>query len=570
MLRFLKVRHLAVIEQVEVEFGPGFNVLTGETGAGKSILVEGIGLLVGGRASSDLIRTGEDAASVQAVFDGPGGEELIIRREITSAGRSRAFVNDDVVTTAALKELGRKLVGLQGQHEHQQLLDPASHLALIDAFGALGTAREEVAARFQAWRDAQDALDRTKMDARERAARLELLSFQLDEIEKTGPKAGEDEALMAERQVLANAERLTRLSAEAYTALYDGDAAALASLGAVWKRLAELSDVDPRFAPHLESRDSIKPQLEDLAYFLRSYVDGIDASPERLQAVEDRLSAIERLKRKHGPGLDDVIEKAAALRAERDALMRPEGQAGALEQRVAGAASAYLEQAQALSKARRAAASEFSKRLVAALGELAMARTRCEMRLESAGSDRDRWTAAGIDEGEIFLSPNPGEDPKPLARIASGGELSRIMLALKTIASADAPGRTLIFDEVDAGIGGAVADVVGARLKSLAGRDQVLCITHLPQIAARADRQFAITKAVRGSRTVTSVAALEGSSREGELARMIGGETVTPQLLQSAQEMIATRQAKGERIAKGESESRKIKAASRKMKRPDA
>jgi len=230
MLRFLKVRHLAVIEQVEVEFGPGFNVLTGETGAGKSILVEGIGLLVGGRASSDLIRTGEDAASVQAVFDGPGGEELIIRREITSAGRSRAFVNDDVVTTAALKELGRKLVGLQGQHEHQQLLDPASHLALIDAFGALGTAREEVAARFQAWRDAQDALDRTKMDARERAARLELLSFQLDEIEKTGPKAGEDEALMAERQVLANAERLTRLSAEAYAALYDGDGAALAWL----------------------------------------------------------------------------------------------------------------------------------------------------------------------------------------------------------------------------------------------------------------------------------------------------------------------------------------------------
>src|SRR5688572_8539767 len=240
MLRFLKVRHLAVIEQVEVEFGPGFNVLTGETGAGKSILVEGIGLLVGGRASSDLIRTGEDVASVQAVFEGPDGEELIVRREITSAGRSRAFVNDDVVTTAALKEIGRRLVGLHGQHEHQQLLDPASHLAVIDAFGALAAAREDVGARFQAWRDAQDALDRTKMDARERAARIELLSFQLDEIEKVAPNAGEDDALAAERQVLANAERLTRLSAEAYTALYDGDAAALVSLGAVWKRLAEL------------------------------------------------------------------------------------------------------------------------------------------------------------------------------------------------------------------------------------------------------------------------------------------------------------------------------------------
>jgi DNA repair protein RecN (Recombination protein N) len=571
MLRFLKVRHLAVIEQVEVEFGPGFNVLTGETGAGKSILVEGIGLLVGGRASADLIRTGEDAASVQAVFDGPGGEELIVRREITSAGRSRAFINDDVVTTAALKELGRRLVGLQGQHEHQQLLDPASHLALIDAFGTLGAARDEVAARFQAWRDAQDALDRTKMDARERAARLELLSFQLDEIEKTGPKTGEDDALAAERQVLGNAERLTRLSAEAYAALYDGDAAALASLAAVWKRLAELSDVDPRFSPYLEARDAIKPQLEDLAFFLRSYVDGIDASPERLQAVEDRLSALERLKRKHGPALDDVLAKAAALRAERDALMQPEGQAGALEQRVAEAAAGYFERAQALSQSRRTAAAEFSKRLVAALGELAMARTRCEIRLETAGADdRGRWTAAGIDAGEIYLSPNPGEDPKPLARIASGGELSRIMLALKTIASADAPGRTLIFDEVDAGIGGAVADTVGAKLKALAGRDQVLCITHLPQIAARADRQFSITKAVRGSRTVTDVRPLDGLAREQELARMIGGDAVTPQLLQSAQEMIATRQAKDEQKTKGESESRKTKDRRRKTKEADA
>ncbi|MEX2271306.1 MAG: DNA repair protein RecN [Vicinamibacterales bacterium] len=563
MLRFLKVRHLAVIEQVEVEFGPGFNVLTGETGAGKSILVEGIGLLVGGRASSDLIRTGEDVASVQAVFDGPdgpGGEPLIVRREITSQGRSRAFINDDVVTTAALKEMGRRLVGLHGQHEHQQLLDPASHLAVVDAFGSLGPAREAVGAAWQQWREAQGALDRTKMDARERAARIELLSFQLDEIEKVGPRAGEDEALAAERQVLANADRLTRLSGEAYAALYDSDEAALASLGVVWKRLAELSELDPRFAPYVDARDTIKPQLEDLAYFLRSYAGDIDASPERLQNVEDRLAAVERLKRKHGPALDDVIDKEAALRAERDALMLPEGQAGALEERVTSAAAAYLDKARALSRARRAAAAEFSKRLVDALGELAMARTRCEVRLDSAAADDpSRWTATGIDSGEIYLSPNPGEDPKPLARIASGGELSRIMLALKTIASADAPGRTLIFDEVDAGIGGAVADVVGAKLKALAGRDQVLCITHLPQIAARADRQFAITKTVRGARTVTAVTELDAEARKQELARMIGGDSVTPQLLQSAQEMIASRQAKGEQTAKGESESRKRK-----------
>ena len=567
MLRYLKVRHLAVIEQVEVEFGPGLNVLTGETGAGKSILVSGIGLLVGGRASADLIRTGEDVASVQAIFDAPGGGDVILRREITSQGRSRAFINDDVVTTGALRETGRLLVGLHGQHEHQQLLDPASHLAVIDAFGALDAARDEVAGRFQAWRAAQDALDRTRMDARERAARVELVSFQLEEIEKVAPKAGEDDALDGERQVLGNAERLTRLAAEAYGALYDGETAALASLAAVWKRLAELSDLDPRFGPYLETRDSIKPQLEDLAYFLRSYADGIDASPERLQAVEDRLSAIERLKRKHGPGLDDVLAKAAALAEERDALTQPEAQAGALEARVTETAAAYLKAATALSAARRDAAAGFSARLVDALGELAMARTRCEVRLDQAGDDRSRWTSTGIDSGEIYLSPNPGEDPKPLARIASGGELSRIMLALKTIASADAPGRTLIFDEVDAGIGGAVADVVGAKLQEISRRDQVLCITHLPQIAARADRQFAISKGLRGARTVTSVTALDAATRRDELARMIGGDAVTPQLLQSAEEMIATRQAKGKQKTKGESEGRQAAKAKEKKTR---
>ena len=552
MLRYLKVRHLAVIEQVEVEFGPGLNVLTGETGAGKSMLVTGIGLLVGGRASADFVRTGEDVATVQAVFDAPDGGDLILKREITAQGRSRAFINDDVVTTTALREIGRTLVGLHGQHEHQQLLDPASHLAVVDAFGSLDEARDDVAAKYAAWRAAQDALDRTRMDARERRARIELVTFQLEEIEKVAPKPGEDEALDAERLVLGNAERLTRLAGEAYAALYEGEGAALASLGLVWKRLAELADLDARFAPHLEARESIKPQLEDLAFFLRSYADDIDASPERLQAVEDRLSAIERLKKKHGPSLDAVLAHAARLVEERDALTRPEAEAGALEVRVEDTAAAYLRAARALSTARRKAATAFTARLVDTLGDLAMGRARCEVRFEVATDDPARWTASGIDSGELYLSPNPGEDPRPLARIASGGELSRIMLALKTIASADAPGRTLIFDEVDAGIGGAVADVVGAKLQEIAARDQVLCITHLPQIAARADRHFAITKTVRGARTVTTVAPLDADARRHEVARMVGGEAVTPQLLDSAAEMIATRQAKGKQKANGE------------------
>jgi len=556
MLRFLRIRNLAVIEAVEVEFEPGFNVLTGETGAGKSILVEAVGLLLGARASQDLVRTGEAQATIEAIFEPQDGPELVVRREITSQGRSRSFINGALATAAALRDLSARLVELHGQHEHQALLDPLTHLPLLDDFAELGDAGRRVASAWNTVRSLREQLERSRMDAREKAARLDLIAFQLGEIEKASPRQGEDEELAATRQVLASADRIQRLCEESYAALYDSESAALAGLGGVWKRVGELASLDPQFAPYLDARDSIKSQLEDLAFFLRRYADGVDASPARLQEVEDRLALLERLKRKHGPALQDVIEKGNSLKRERELLTGTGERAVDLEKELEAATSRFLDLATDLSRQRRKAAADFGKRLEALLAELAMARTRFEVRFNAGNLPPERWSERGIDEAEFFVSPNPGEDLRPLARIVSGGELSRVMLALKTLAAADTPGKTLIFDEVDAGIGGRVADVVGARLRALGERFQVLCITHLPQIAAHASTQFRIEKAVRANRTVTSVDLLTEAGRVDEIGRMIGGAALTDQVRASARELIAAAD-KGKAKAKGESRKRK-------------
>lgn len=545
MLRLLRIRNLAVIEAVEVEFESGFNVLTGETGAGKSILVEAVGLLLGGRASADLVRTGESQATIEALFE-VDDREIIVRRELSSQGRSRSFINGALATAAALRDLSARLVELHGQHEHQALLDPHTHLPLLDAHAGLDQPVRNVADAWVAVRTLREQLERSRMDSREKAARLDLIAFQLGDIEKAAPAAHEDDTLAATRQVLASAERVQRLCEESYAALYESDGAALAALGGVWKRVGELAAIDPRFVPYVEAREGIKGQLEDLAFFLRSYADGIDASPGRLQEVEDRLALLERLKRKYGPTLDDVIERGRALGRERDLLTGVSGRAEDLETSLAAASETFLTAARDLSRRRRDAAGRFARTLEGLVAELAMERTRFEVRLNERELDPADWSERGIDRGEFFLSPNPGEDLRPLARIVSGGELSRVMLALKTLAAGDGGGKTLIFDEVDAGIGGRVADVVGSRLQSLGSRFQVLCITHLPQIAARASTHFRIEKEVRGGRTVTSVQPLTESDRVDELARMIGGAVVTEPVRSTAREMIAGAKAKGE------------------------
>lgn len=553
MLRFLRIRNLAVIEAVEVEFESGFNVLTGETGAGKSILVEAVGLLLGARASSDLVRTGEALAAIEAIFEDAAGRELIVRREISSQGRSRSFINGALATAAALRDLSARLVELHGQHEHQALLDPLTHLPLLDEYADLGDLAGKVAASWNTVRTLREQLERSRMDAREKAARLDLIAFQLGEIEKASPKAGEDDELAATRQVLASAERVQRLCEESYATLYESDDAVLAGLGGVWKRVGELATIDPQFALYADARDAIKSQLEDLAFFLRSYADGIDASPGRLQQVEDRLALLERLKRKYGPSLQEVIDKGELLARERELLTGVGERAEDLVKELDTATSAFLTVGRDLSQRRRAGAVQFARDLEGLLGELAMARTRFEVRFNDRELAPEAWNDRGVDQAEFFVSPNPGEDLRPLARIVSGGELSRVMLALKTLAAEDAPGKTLIFDEVDAGIGGRVAEVVGARLRALGARFQVLCITHLPQIAARGATQFRIEKSVRGDRTVTSVERLDAEGRIDEVARMIGGTAITEPVRASARELL-------ESAAKPQGERRKAKA----------
>jgi len=571
MLRTLRIRNLAVIEAVEVELDPGFTALTGETGAGKSILVEAVGLLLGGRASSDLVRTGTDSATIEAVFERADGGEVLIRREITAAGRSRSFVDGALATAAMLRDVSADLVELHGQHEHQSLLDPSTHLRFLDADAGLEAAAADVAALWERLRECRDRLTGASMDERERRARLELVSFQLGEIDAVKPVAGEDVELAATRLVLANAERVEGLCRSAHDELYENERAALTQLGSVWKKVEELAHLDPAFAPHLEARSAVKAQLQDLASFLRSYADGVDASPARLQEVEDRLARLERLKRKYGPGLDDVLAKAVGLRAEAVRLSGSDEQAGELERQLEAATSAYRAAAGKLSHARRAAAGGFAGSLKALLAELAMAETRFEVRFESNEESPDRWDAHGLDRVEFFVSPNPGEDPRPLARIASGGELSRIMLALRThgsrrparAANASPARKTLIFDEVDAGIGGRAAEAVGALLRELGGRFQVLCITHLAPIAARATTQCAVEKRVAGGRTMTVVTRLGDDDRVGELSRMIAGSRASDATRASAREMLGASSgagAKAKQGAKGESESPRPRA----------
>jgi DNA repair protein RecN (Recombination protein N) len=567
MLCFLRIQHLAVIDSVEIEFDPGLNVLTGETGAGKSILVEAVGLLLGGRASGDLVRTGEDSAAVEAIFDS-GGEELLVRREITAQGRSRAFVNGALATAGALKDLSSGMIELHGQHEHQTLLDPSTHLGVLDSFGALDQWLAPTGAAYGAMRASQDELTRVRAAATDRDARQDLITFQLGELDRAAVKEpSEDADLAALRQVLSSAERVERLCTESYASLYESDDAILAALGNVWRRVSELASLDPQFKPYLDARDGIKSQLEDLAGFLRKYAGSVDASPARLQQVEERLALLERLKRKYGPTLADVVARRDALRRELTDLARGDDRVTELERELAEARRVYLDAATTLSRERRRIAAAFARALESLLADLAMERTRFEVRFNEAQPE-SAWSASGIDAAEFFVSPNPGEELRALARIVSGGELSRIMLAIKTLTatsrhgfsdatdrppSASAPG--LIFDEVDAGIGGRVADVVGRKLRTLGSAFQVLCITHLPQIAAYADTHFAIDKRVDRGRTRTTVRRLGESGRVDELARMLGGEAISDGLRASAREMLVGR--KMPTKAKGESESRR-------------
>jgi len=577
MLRFLRISRLAVIESVELELDAGLNVLTGETGAGKSVLVQAVGLLAGGRASADLVRTGADMATVEAIFE-CGEEEFLVRREVTAEGRSRAFINGTLVPAGALKELSARLIEIHGQHEHQTLRDPSTHLGVLDVFGDLEALVAPVSVALSSLRASEEALAEARRTASEREERQDLLTFQLGELDRAAlkPDGSEDEELAALRQVLMSAERVERLCADGYASLYENDDAILARLGGVWRHVAELATLDPKFQSYLEAREGIKAQLEDLAAFLRGYAETIEASPAHLQRVEERLVLLDRLKRKYGPSLRDVLARREALRREQHDLGRNEDRIRELGAQWTAARAAYLEAAGTLSRARRTVATGLANQLERLLAELAMEQTRFDVRFAEDLPDAS-WTSRGFDAAEFFVSPNPGEDLRPLARVVSGGELSRIMLAIKTLtfgtrlsgAGGERLSRSpgLVFDEVDAGIGGRVADVVGRKLRALGSAFQVLCITHLPQIAAYADRHIRIDKRIESERTYMSVSRLDDSGRVEELARMLGGEAVSEGVRNAAREMLAERGGEAHRESQA---GRELPPGTRRSRRQNA
>ena len=537
MLRSISIKNLAVVESAEVEFEAGLTVLSGETGVGKSILLDAVDLLLGGRSSSDLVRTGETATVLEARFQ-TGGSTVTLRREISSSGRSRAFIDGAPAASSALRALAPALVEIQGQHEHFALLDPTSHLGVLDAFAIHPDQAAAVTARWSAYRDARTRLDRSRLDATERQRRLDLIARELGEIDAVNPKAAEAEDLTARRAVLVHADRIQRLSEDGHAALYANDGSVMAGLSAVWKGVAELADLDPEFLLHAEARTGIKAQLEDLAAALRDAAGRMEGATAQLEAVEDRLAAIERLQRRYGPTVDEVILRADRHREEQRLLVNPEGEAGSLRQALDLAREAYLDEATRLSRLRREAAPRFARELERMLHQLAMEHSRIEVRFNERPLVDEEWSEHGLDRVELFLSANLGESPRPLSKVISGGELSRAVLALRTLSASACEGRTLIFDEVDAGIGGRTADVVGRCLRDLAERFQVICITHVPQIAACADHQLRVLKHTRNGRTVSSIERLDEAARRDEIARMLAGATVTPQALLAAGELL--------------------------------
>ena len=538
MIRFLQIKNLAVIEELQLELEDGLTVLTGETGAGKSIVVGALGLLVGSRASSDLVRTGESSGSVEAIFEKADGSEILVRREVNSSGRSRAFVDGSLVTTADLRILGSALLDLHGQHAHQQLLNPGSHIDLLDEFGGLMGDRSSLFSLFENLRSSRLALNKATSETKGVSDRLEAVRFQHTEIQKASLLPGEADRLRELKKRLLNSDSIHRLSVEAHHSLYEAEGSVIDSLAGIWRKVEELSELDDSFKNLLAARDSVQSQLEDIAQSLRNKGEGIDGSQESLQQVEDRLATLEDLGRKYGQGdVDRVLDRQVELEAELQSLNNYSDRIKELTVKVERAQQQYNRLAEGLSKKRQAIAPRLTERLEVLLGELAMENARCEFRFIQKESESG-ITERGVDQCELYLAPNEGEDARPLVKIASGGELSRIMLALKTAACSDEAGKTLVFDEVDAGIGGRVADVVGRRLKGLGQRFQVLCVTHLPQIAVYGSGQIEIRKAVAKGRTSTNAVAVSGSDRIDAIATMMGTGRPTTQNLRNADEML--------------------------------
>jgi len=563
MLSSLTIRDFAIIDRVTLELGPGLTVITGETGAGKSILISALNLVLGGRATTDVIRAGAEAATVEAVFDPGEAPELtarladagvtldgplIVRRVLARNGRHRVYLNDTAVTLGTLAQVAGGLVDISGQHEHYSLLRTEFHLDLLDRMAGLGGLRAEVAAAYEVQAEVEAALTALLEAQRQKGERLEVLRFQRQELAAAELKDPlEDDALENERKLLRNAEKLRTTSKHAEAALYADDGAAVERLGRAARSIRELAEVDPTLAPVAQDLDTAAALAEEAARTLGAYARRVHADPERLESVEARLALLSKLRRKYGATLAEVIARRDALEAELSTLENADEAIAQLEKARERAATATAKVARKLTKARREAGEKLSGAIQGELADLGMGRAVIQVRVEPLGrgagleADDLHVTARGADKVEILLSANPGEPPQSLAKIASGGELSRFMLAVKrVIADRDSVG-TYIFDEVDTGVGGPTAEAIGRKLRSVSAQRQALCITHLPQIAAMGDAHLRVEKRIEGDRTFSQVVTLEDDARTEELARMVGGATVTETTRALARELLSRR-----------------------------
>jgi DNA repair protein RecN (Recombination protein N) len=553
VLRELRVENYAVIDNVAVEFAPGLNLLTGETGAGKSILIDALALLLGEKSSSEMVRHVAEKAVISAVFEAEGAAlqvldangldraegEIILRREIAAGGKNRVFVNNQPATVAVLRLLAPHLAAVHAQMESLLAFDAAARLELLDAFAGVETeSTEQACAKWGALRARIAELERDEQD---RLRLVDLWSFQKKEIEQAKLEPGEDERLEAEKRVLANSEKIYAAAMGAYDALYEGNAAAATSLRTAERHLEELSRYDPKLQEARAAVESARLAVEDVGTTVRDYGERVEASPERLGKVEDRLALLDRLKRKYGATLADVIAYGEEVAGKLDEVENRDEVLRRLRQELAAAGGEYLDAARVLSRKRYQAARKLEKLVESELEDLAM---KSRFKVEVSGSDEpENWSTAGFDRVAYLIATNPGEPLRPAEQIASGGELSRVMLALKVSVESGTGRvkrreRTLVFDEIDTGIGGRAAEAVGKKLRALARAHQVVCITHLPQIAAFADHHYLIEKREAGGRSRTSVRRLNGDERQEEIARMLSGARLTDTSRKHAEAML--------------------------------
>jgi len=552
MLRELRIRNVAVIEAVAIPFEAGLNVLTGETGAGKSILVDALLLIRGARAQTDVIRTEADVATVEAVFDVEGdaavaavleaaglaveGGELVIRRELTRSGRHRAFVNDSPVTVSFLERLGDHLVDVHGQHEQQRLLEPSAQLDLLDRFGDVEALRARVGDLHHRFRAAETAVTELGRTVRDAAQREDVSRFQLSELDGARLRSGEEEELRTEQRRLQHAERFTAGLSEVTDTLRDDESSALGRLARATKLLRDLGRLDPAFAAPAESLDAAVAQVEEALLAIRELRAAVVFDPGRLEAIDDRLDALTRLKRKYGDSVEAMLTFRERAAADLDRLARHDELLAAEEARAASLRAELLVLAGELGAVRSATATRLSGLVQKEVRALGMERAVFEVALDAL--PQDQLSARGLERAEFRFSANPGEDVRPLARVASGGELSRTMLALEVVLAAADRIPTMVFDEVDAGIGGRTAGALAQKLTAVAERRQVLCVTHLAPIAAAAQHHVRVAKSVRAGRTRATVGTLKAEERVEEIARMLGGDPPTAAALGHARELL--------------------------------